>query len=159
MLLFLIALWVRSYFVADFVNYSGRGRNGQVWFNNGQLIVQMISTDFTPREGGYTFSHSSGKSSANAHLSWWRRHGVDWRAGPMDGPDRGMWDRVLTAPMWLIACITAGAPSYLLWRARRVLLRGERARRGLCIACGYDLRGTPAQCPECGRVTRETPYP
>lgn len=35
-----------------------------------------------------------------------------------------------------------------------VLRRWRRRRRGLCLHCAYDLRGTPpesTQCPECGR--------
>lgn len=35
--------------------------------------------------------------------------------------------------------------------SRRQLLR-DRVRRGLCPTCGYDLRGTPGHCPECGNV-------
>jgi hypothetical protein len=42
--------------------------------------------------------------------------------------------------------------------ARRKTLPERRFERGLCPACGYDVRATPERCPECGNdVVRPPP--
>lgn len=45
----------------------------------------------------------------------------------------------------LLTCLSIRA--LLQWRARTIA-----SRVGLCTACGYDLRATPARCPECGTI-------
>lgn len=55
--------------------------------------------------------------------------------------------RVLAVPDWLLAMATALYPATWALRAR---FRYRARRSGLCPRCGYDLRATPARCPECG---------
>lgn len=45
-------------------------------------------------------------------------------------------------------CITAFIPIGRAWR------RARRTARGLCPACGYDLRASIERCPECGEFVR-----
>jgi hypothetical protein len=42
-------------------------------------------------------------------------------------------------------------------KMRRVRTRRRRARQGLCVECGYNLKGlTHLRCPECGH--QNVPY-
>lgn len=42
--------------------------------------------------------------------------------------------------------------AFIIVDCRHLLRAKSRERNGLCASCGYDLRGIPRRCPECGRV-------
>jgi hypothetical protein len=53
----------------------------------------------------------------------------------------------VTVPYWFLIlwlALLPGRQVFIFYRNR------SRRRRGLCIACGYDLRASEARCPECG---------
>lgn len=52
------------------------------------------------------------------------------------------------APHWALGAPLAVPP--LLW-GLGMWRRWRRTRRGLCAACGYDLRESRDRCPECGK--------
>ncbi|HEV8605197.1 MAG TPA: hypothetical protein VGQ99_07520 [Tepidisphaeraceae bacterium] len=52
---------------------------------------------------------------------------------------------------WLLALLFLLPPILHLQRLRK----SRRAKiLLLCPTCGYDLRATPTQCPECGKITK-----
>jgi len=56
---------------------------------------------------------------------------------------------IVTVPIWLVTLLLSLGPLWwtlAYWRRSS----GYRARRGLCVACGYDMRGSVGDCPECG---------
>ena len=72
--------------------------------------------------------------------------------GPANPGRSTRWARqgVLRVPLWSLVVLPLGPPAWSL-RRRYVRRREQRRRaRGLCPACGYDIRATPGQCPECG---------
>ena len=50
-------------------------------------------------------------------------------------------------PLWIPTLLFAGL-SYI--PVAPVYRRRKRKKLGLCIKCGYDLRGSKDRCPECG---------
>jgi hypothetical protein len=82
---------------------------------------------------------------------------VLWTAGPV-GPRARLAPWLLThpyvayaVPYWVVLAATAPPGVIAVVRVAR---GSRRRRRGLCAACGYDLRATTAgRCPECGEAT------
>jgi hypothetical protein len=80
-----------------------------------------------------------------------RRFGIDWHWHQIDNSDakeRFIYQEMLfSIPYWLIVCV-ASSTGFML--SIRPLRERRRMRKGVCPACGYDVRATPDHCPECG---------
>lgn len=60
---------------------------------------------------------------------------------------------VIYIPFWSLALLFTIAPAL---RLRTLLRHSRRKTKGQCQSCGYDLRATPHQCPECGAIPLPT---
>jgi len=65
--------------------------------------------------------------------------------------DGGVRERCVAIP-WLAVILVLFAVAVLTFPLADRRVAARRRRHGLCPACGYDLRASPAQCPECGRI-------
>jgi hypothetical protein len=71
----------------------------------------------------------------------WGNALAEW---PRFSADYYLVDIPFAYPTVLFASLLALGP------LRRYRLRRHRLRHNLCLHCGYDLRASPARCPECG---------
>jgi hypothetical protein len=56
-------------------------------------------------------------------------------------------------PIWFAIMVFASLPTWMAWSAIcKAIREKKRKAAGCCAACGYDLRGSNARCPECGKA-------
>ena len=65
-------------------------------------------------------------------------------------------DLLIDRPLWNLLLVSLGAAILPAMLCFRFLRNRKRFGENHCIHCGYDLRASPEQCPECGTVRSET---
>jgi hypothetical protein len=150
------AAWVRSYAALDYLwlnRPADKSVAAAAWWDYGRFVVAVQPDPrravIRPGEGrirrvevGTVHPPTADRPS----WPWFRTEGGDTTrhefAGFLVQVTPGfLW--LFTVPCWAVVLATAAAPAVRVLRLRR-------RRSGLCASCGYDLRATPARCPECG---------
>lgn len=127
-----VGLWLISRVI--WLEWSAGGRGVSIGLRSGWLYAGNLG----------------GIGSPGLHIlqptrpQWWNSPSVYWGR---DTARMFLWS--VRTPLWLVAAPAAFylTAVFLLGRVRR----GNRRRKGLCIACGYDRASALGPCPECGR--------
>jgi hypothetical protein len=117
---------------------------GSTLRSNSIELAMMTITGFAPPPGRLGFASSR---SGSMRMMFLRPDGTASTCAATN--------ETAGVPFWSILAASAVAPG--LWtfaHARRRRAR-DRAARGQCSRCGYDLRATPNVCPECGTTAPE----
>jgi hypothetical protein len=166
-----VAAWVRSYWVGDYIRvHAPIGSGGSVghrithfWSAGGQVKVERVDVTMPATPANEDFAIFGAFSSRAWDVT--EPEPRDFFYPPQGPTDVLAGLRVAThdrqvgsatvrgwgviVPLWLPVLLLT-LPTVATVRSRR--RRKANARAGLCPQCGYDLRATPARCPECGMV-------
>jgi hypothetical protein len=160
-----VFLWVRAFWLDEhlFMRVKAKGHTGELtlWtYRNGFSIGEHRQTPDASfaafptgqHPGRFGWQSMPGKGpgwergfSSPKQIRWsFARFG--WAGG---GSPTASW--FLMFPAWFPMAVFFILPAWSARRIRRSVVARRRARAGQCLACGYDLRATPHQCPECGK--------
>ena len=127
-------LWVISYprYRPDFVDLSWNvGRSG-IDSESGRMLFWAGDVGNAPPAG-------------SPLRTQWQALGIGYRR--VAGPNASL---LVAVPHGMVLAALLPLPAVALYRQRQVRVRRRRGALGFCPSCGYDLRATPGQCPECG---------
>lgn len=141
------ALWVRSYWVADWSNYrlvnlpASLATEGVFISSSGVIFFGSDRPQLTePKNEKNVFEYYvADQAAANELISILNRHGPDFFRFQF---------HVMIRDWFLLLILMLPASTKIILFYRERLLKNP----GQCRVCGYDLRATPARCQECGIV-------
>jgi hypothetical protein len=145
----MVGLWawhqLPESFAPPFSSYYFSSRDIQLLMADGQLSMHWTTT---------TNNHDSAEISVHIFGFNYIRFNdkMDWIPSG-DEKHRRLYR--MEVPDCFPALFFAIPP--LLWY--RKYRANQRISIGLCRTCGYDLRATPNQCPECGTVPKSPDNP
>jgi hypothetical protein len=127
--------------------------------SGGFQVIRAISESYRANESELSFA----RQGQGWRYDWYRpeterkddgphfRNILDWRVpglGMSTYATGGGTGYKVELPMWLVALVTVLPFVWVVVRKQRA---SKRRGLGLCVACGYDMRGIGgAVCPECG---------
>ena len=132
--------WILSYWTYQIVGWFDQDQNTSftihVW-SRGRVAVDRVSGVISETYYGRVVSWMSGQRQF--YLGFGNKSYV-----VSNGKGKRFRFR-----LWVPTAILSVFPAYHIFflRSRR---RRERTKLGLCVKCGYDLRGSAERCPECG---------
>ena len=163
-----LAIWLRATFRSDTAGWAGwRDQPAGIWHGRGVISSSTFQLYYftgtlcfldptnvsgdcaTPPPPPHGF-HRSGSPNSPGGVKRFRLEKIHLPAGT-----RFVDLYAIAAPPGVLAAAFAILP--LARAATAMAARRRRASRRLtdaCLACGYDLRATPEQCPECGATRK-----
>ena len=160
--------WVRSWFADDFWRHDGfLSRTYYVSSIDQRLVIVWADQPMVdpPEPGREWVYHESYHGAIRDQLAFLRDvdrqyvrflgfefYDADASAELIDILMPGLKSvQAVVIPYWIIVIPTALPPLWWLLRGRRSS-KHYRRKHGLCLQCGYDIRGSTNACPECGRA-------
>ncbi len=133
-----MALWVRSFWNSGRVEFMYRNEKCTAWIVRGKVGVD--NSPFVADE-----------TTNRAREMWIMTHAADEQGLYADPPTRvpAAWSHSSSALLPVLVLMTATLP---IRQLRQWQILRHRSGQVLCSRCGYDLRASPARCPECGAV-------
>jgi hypothetical protein len=151
-----VTSWILSFFVAPSIEWDNSSGT-RVWVFDcvlGEMRVCRNVNDsvwnFAPGHTSFSFNWMRPRSlDQNAHFfgrfSQYKFRFLGFGVYSIEVPNSGHHFNYFFWPCWATVLFTFPLP--VLWVIRR-----PRFSEGHCPICGYDLRATPNQCPECGTI-------
>jgi hypothetical protein len=165
----LTVAWMRSYRVRDTITRQQALESGneststEIMFDSQWGLARFLGSHRSSDRFAFArwargtiqwvrWNHSRNPAASSVpttQSSMINRAGFSWEWNAIaSGGDRRRYLR-FSAPYWAIVLLLLSPVALVvpMWKRRR---RTQRRQRGLCTACGYDLRASVDRCPECG---------